>query len=209
MIRGRGKGRGKGKGEGYGSFQPLGYLIITASVEWGAFLVCTPSNHVYWPIEKNNRCIRGRFWTLILLRRCLIHRAPDLIALVRFLRCSPFGNMVGKESRPKYFRPMDGARRTLKRDKPYSANVYCERHTAYGVFFLIFVFWGAICLTKLGVHTWCRGAYGRKRFIPQKGGIFVKTQFPTQYRKFAYFPRRKQLIGQKSMGTRYKAICCS
>ena len=33
MIRGKGKG-----GRGYGSFQPLGYLIITASVEWGAFL---------------------------------------------------------------------------------------------------------------------------------------------------------------------------
>ena len=27
------------RGKGYGSFQPLGYLIITASVKWGAFLV--------------------------------------------------------------------------------------------------------------------------------------------------------------------------
>ena len=39
MIRGKGKGKGEGKGEwGYGSFQPLGYLIITASVESGAVL---------------------------------------------------------------------------------------------------------------------------------------------------------------------------
>ena len=38
VIRGKGEGeRGEGKG-GYGSFQPLAYLIITASVEWGAFL---------------------------------------------------------------------------------------------------------------------------------------------------------------------------
>ena len=36
MIRGKGEGEG---GRGYGSFQPLGYLIITASVEWGAFLI--------------------------------------------------------------------------------------------------------------------------------------------------------------------------
>ena len=50
MMRGKGEGE-RGNGKGYGSFQLLGYLIITASVEWGAFLDRRPKKGLEMDME--------------------------------------------------------------------------------------------------------------------------------------------------------------